>query len=203
MSVYRSGGLVYVGVDIYVGQIGNPYDYRISEIYEFTELPWEWDVVDFTSHDASLPQHGHTRTAKPGLGVQSTLSFKGIWMDEDLYTFRIHDYLQDNYRLRRALEWDIAYSFAEVQNGVLDYRGIAYITQYVLTGDLGDKFAYTCQLLFEGEPQQVIIPPPEYERIKNGVKNRCKEAVQSPSHPQPPHPKKDVRTASKQQEKGK
>lgn len=192
MSIYRSGGLVYVGVEIYVGQIDTPKEYRLSEIYEFAELPREWDAVDFTSHDASLPAHGHTRTGKPGLGVQSTLTFKGIWMDVDLYTFGLHDYLQDTYLSRKPIEWDIVYSFAKIQTYVLSYRGIAYITQYVLNGDLGDKFTYTCQLLFEGEPQQVIIPVSEYESIRNGVKNRPTQPVPSS------HPKKDSRSPERE-----
>lgn len=175
MSVYKSGGSLYAGITVWIGEVGAQL--WISEVYEFTELPREWDQVDFTSHDTFLPAHGFTRTAKPGLGVQSTLTFKGIWMFLDTHGLDLHDVLENAYKSRTAQRWEFRYDFApHPPYQYIAYAGYAYVLSYVLSGDLGDKFVYTIRLLFEGEPQQVPAPSAiNLEKKEDTKKDLCDE----------------------------
>lgn len=156
MSVYRSGGFPYIGIELSAGTNDtvppSGWD-RIDEVYEFTELTREWDVVDFTSHDASLPNHGYTRTAKPGLAVQSTLSFKGIWLELS------HNFFESLHDQRLSWPFKVTYAFTH-ETTPLTYYFVAWCSVYTLAGDLGDKFIYNITLVCDGEPQKAWPVPP-------------------------------------------
>lgn len=156
MSVYRSGGFPYIGIRLEAGtddQVPPSGFFNINEVYEFTEFNREWDVVDFTSHDASLPQHGYTRTAKPGLAVQSTLSFKGIWLETE------HTFFESLYLQRKSWPFMLTYDFTDPTTP-LYYLFVAWCSVFTLSGDLGDKFVYSITLVCDGEPQRSWWPVP-------------------------------------------
>jgi hypothetical protein len=156
MSVYRSGGFPYIGIEFSAGTNDTipPAGWdRIDEVYEFTEFNREWDVVDFTSHDASLPQHAYTRTAKPGLAVQSTLAFKGIWLEDS------HLFFDALYLLRASWPFRLVYSFTHLTTP-LTYYFVAWCSAFTLAGDIGDKFVYNITLVCDGEPQEDWPAPP-------------------------------------------
>lgn len=166
MAHYRSQGQPYIGVELYYGDVATlpPASWtRFEEIFELNEFNRSWDKVDFTSHEAAQTTtpniHDLTRTFKPGLMGEGSLSFVGIWRQDS------HDWLEPKFLTGEPWSYKLRYDF--VTPGFPSYSGIAFISEYNLTGDLGDKFTYAVTLTFEGILQKVVPPTPKVAKERS------------------------------------
>lgn len=147
MSVNISNGLPYVGVQVHYGSDSTypPASWtKINEVFELSDMTRTWDQVDMTSHDSF--DKGMTRTSKPGLMGLVIVTFRGIWLPAE------HTWLDAKFTSRQSWPYKFVYAFTSELTPTT-YGGVAYIGEYGLAGDLGDKYVYSCQLVFNGEPQ--------------------------------------------------
>lgn len=167
MSIYHSNGYPYIGIRLERGsdEVWPPTSWvRIKEVFEATELSRSWDHIDFTSHDTGLSGgdgFDYTRTSKPGLMAEGTFTFRGIWLPAS------HEHFEEKFVLRKVWPYQVTYDFTS-ETTPLRYDGLAWIGDYILSGDLGDKFVYSVTLVFEGilQPGTVSALPKDLAPIK-------------------------------------